>query len=86
MTRLTEDPRGCMIFGRAEALAFLEERDMASLKEKAERPWKEDYPVYLRVRNPIFIDGTMADCTSFYELIETFKYNSFPQTKLRFDQ
>ena len=85
LARMTENPNDYAIFGRAIALKFKDGRDLASKEELSERPWKEKWPVYLRVTNPIFIDGSMNDCVLLMNLISKFDYDSFPSTRRRFD-
>ncbi len=86
MARMTYNPRDYAIFGKAEAMKFVDSRDEATESEIQERPWKADWPIYLRITNPIFIDGTMADCVLLYDLIEALNYESFPSTKKRYDK
>lgn len=81
MARMTEDPRDLAIFGRAEAIRFDEKRDKATENEIKQRPWKKDYPIYLRVRNPVFIDGKFGDCVLLGDLINELDFESFPSTK-----
>ena len=58
------------IFGKAEAIKFVDGRDKATKGEIAQRPWKKDWPIYLRVTNPVFIDGAMGDCVLLDDLIK----------------
>ena len=85
MARMTENPRDYAIFGKAEAIRFVDGRDQASQLEIEQRPWKSQWPIYLRVTNPTFIDGTMADCVLLYDLIKALDYESFPSTKRRYE-
>ncbi len=85
MARMTENPNDYAIFGKAIALKYVEGRDKASKQEIAERPWKEQWPIYLRVKNPIFINGTMADGILLSDLLSKFDYDSFPSTRKRYD-
>jgi hypothetical protein len=82
---MTENPYDYAIFGKAEAIKFVDGRDKASKKEIEDRDWKKDWPVYLRLSNPIFIDGVMGDCVLLYDLIKSLDYESFPSTKKRYD-
>jgi len=86
MARMTYNPWNYAIFGKAEAIKFVDGRDEATKSEIKERPWKADWPIYLRITNPIFIDGTMADCVLLYDLIKALDYESFPSTKWRYDK
>ena len=85
MARMTENPRDYAIFGKAEAIKFVDDRDRASKLEIQQRPWKAKWPIYLRLTNPTFIDGTMADCVLLYDLIRALNYESFPSTKRRYE-
>lgn len=85
MARMTANPDDYSIFGRAIAMKYIEERDIASKEEIEERDWKEHWPIYLRVKNPVFIDGKMEDGILLSDLLQKFDYNSFPSTKERFD-
>lgn len=85
MARMTYEPWDYAIFGKAVAIKFVDGRDEATKTEIQERPWKADWPIYLRVTNPVFIDGTMADCVLLYDLIKALDYESFPSTKSRYE-
>lgn len=78
-------PNDYSIFGKAEAIEFVESRDRASKEDKIERPFKNNYPIYLRIRNCTFIDATMGDCVLLYELINALGPQSFPTTKSAFE-
>jgi hypothetical protein len=85
MARMTHNPSDYAIFGKAVALKYVEGRDEATIAEKTERPWKKNWPIYLRLVNPVFIDGKMDDCVFLYDLIKKLDYESFPSTKLRYN-
>jgi hypothetical protein len=84
MARMTINPNDYAIFGKAEAIKFVDGRDEATPQEIQERPWKKDWPIYLRIKNPIFINGTLNDCVFLYDLIKQLDYESFPSTQLRY--
>jgi hypothetical protein len=84
MARMTKKPHNYAIFGRAEAIKFDEERDYATPNEKEQRKWKKEFPIYLRVKNPVFIDGKLGDCILLYDLIKALDYESFPTTRERY--
>jgi len=86
LARITKNPNDYAIFGKAEAIKFVEKRDTASPADIIERPYKEHYPYYLRVRNAEFIDAAMYDCVFLRDLIEALKYESFPTTKEKYEQ
>lgn len=85
MARMTTNPEDYSVFGRAIAMKYTEGRDVASKKEIEQREWKAQWPIYLRVKNPVFIDGVLEDGILLSDLLERFDYNSFPSTKKRFD-
>jgi len=85
MARMTKNPRDYAIFGKAEAIGFVDGRDGATDFEIEQRDWKSKWPIYLRVSNPTFIDGTMADCVLLYDLIKALDYESFSSTKKRYE-
>lgn len=85
MARMTYNPYDYAIFGKAEAIKFVDGRDRATEEEIAERPWKKDWLIYLRLENPVFIDGTMNDCVLLYDLIKALDYESFPSTQWRYE-
>lgn len=64
-------PNDYAIFGKAEAIKFVAKRDKASKADIAERPWKEEYTNYLRVRNCTFVDATLNDCDQSEKLTPT---------------
>jgi len=86
MARMTRDPIDYAIFGKAVAIKYLEGRDKASKIETKLLPWKKNWPIYLRVYDPVFIEGTMLNCVLLSDLIKTFDYNSFSSTKKRFNK
>jgi len=86
MARMTYAPHDYAIFGKAEAIEFIDGRDEATPGEIVERPWKEDWSIYLRVTNPIFIEGTMKDCVLLYDLIKALDYESFLSTQQRYEK
>jgi hypothetical protein len=85
MARMTENPNDYAIFGKAEAIEHVDGRDEATEAEIAERDWKAYWPVYLRMVNPLFIDGTLGDCVLLSDLMKALSYESFPSTKSRYE-
>jgi hypothetical protein len=51
MARMTYSPNDYAIFGKASAISYVPGRDKFTKKEMLERPWKKDWPIYLRVKN-----------------------------------
>jgi hypothetical protein len=70
MSRLVHSPNDTMIFGRAIGRRYEEGRDDASTSDLAKRPWKKDWPHYIRVHDGEFLDGTMENGVSLAELMD----------------
>jgi HKD family nuclease len=71
------------IFGKAIAIKHIPDRDEASNLDIEHCPWKEEWPLYVRVKDPIFIDSTMQECPKMSTLIDTFDTSSFASTERR---
>jgi hypothetical protein len=84
MSRMTERPNNYAIFGKAEAIKFVDGRDEATENEKNERRWKRGWSLYLRVKNPVFIKGVLGDCVLLYDLIKALDYEGFNSTSARY--
>ena len=56
-------------------------RDDASAEDIARRPWKREYPRYIRVHRAAFVAGTMANGVSLNELMDTLGSDSFASTQ-----
>lgn len=74
------------IFGRAIAISHNRKRDVASLKDIKNIPWLADWPILIRVKNPIYINTTLAECPKLIDLTNNLDYDSFASTKRRFDE
>lgn len=70
MSRLVHSPNDTMIFGRAIGRRYEEGRDDASASDLAKRPWKKDWPHYIRVHDGEFLAGTMENGVSLAELMD----------------
>ncbi len=70
MSRLVHSPNDTMIFGRAIGRRYEEGRDDASPSDFAKRPWKKDWPHYIRVHDSEFLAGTMENGVSLAELMD----------------
>lgn len=82
--RLTHDPvqgNDIRIFGRAIGLRHVPGRDDASPDEIAKRPWKADWPRYVRVHHAQFVAGIMANGVSMNELMDVLMAQSFAPTQ-----
>ena len=58
------------VFGRGIVDAYRQGRDYASDGDIALRPWKKDWPFYVRVNASQFLDGRLGDGVSIYELMD----------------
>jgi hypothetical protein len=81
MGRLVQNPNDTMIFGRAIGMRYQDGRDDASPSQIKRRPWKSDWPHYIRIHHPEFVAGTLANGISLSELIDRFGSNAFASTK-----
>lgn len=75
----------CAIFGKATALKHIDKRDEASAEDIAAISWKKEWPVYIRVKDPEFINGKMSDCPKLKDLINNLSFDSFSNTQKRFN-
>lgn len=80
ISRLVDKPNDILIYGRAIGKEHNEETDDASNSEFASRPWKKDWPHYIRIKNPEFIDGILSDGISLNHLMNKFEAESFLTT------
>ena len=80
MARFT-DERDIRIFGRAIGIKYHPGRDDATAEDIERRPWKREYPRYIRVHHAEFVAGTMANGISLSELMDTLGSDSFAPTQ-----
>lgn len=81
MGRLVVDPKDILIFGRALATRHVEDRDDASDADIERRPWKRNWPHYVRVHHPRFVAGSLGNGVSLNELIDDLGPNAFRSTQ-----
>jgi hypothetical protein len=67
MARMVADDM--LIFGKAIGRRHRDDEDMASKAEIKARPWKADWPRYVRVHDGRFIDATLGCGISFQEMM-----------------
>lgn len=72
------------IFGKAIAIKHDDLRDVASKEDINQVEWKKHYGIYIRIKDPIFIDATMGDCPMMSTLINELKYEAFFRTNMRY--
>ena len=80
IARLTDEP-DIRIFGRAIGMKHHPVRDDASPEDITLRPWKEQWPRYIRVHHAEFVAGTMANGISLNELMDALGSDSFAPTQ-----
>ena len=80
ISRLT-DEHDIRIFGRAVGMKYHPGRDDASPEDIKRRRWRKKYSRYIRVYNAEFVDGTIANGISLYELMDALGSDSFASTQ-----
>lgn len=81
MARLVRGPNDIMIFGRGVGMEHEPDRDDASAEEIARRPWKAQWPHYVRVHHTEFVAGSLDNGVSLYELMDELGANAFATTQ-----
>ena len=80
MARLVENPNDIIIFGRAAAMKHKQVRDEATPAEIQLRPFKSQWPNYIRVHHAQFVAGTMLNGISLNKMMNDLKASSFAST------
>ena len=81
ISRLVKEPDDIMVFGRAIAMRHQPGRDDATLAEQRQRPFKAQWPHYVRVHHGEFLAGNLGHGVSLNELMAGLRANSFATTK-----
>lgn len=81
MGRVVQEPNDILIYGRSIAMAHMPWRDDATPADIAKRPWKKDWPHYVRVHHAEFVDGTLANGVSLNALMEALDSDAFRVTQ-----
>ncbi len=71
------------IFGKAIARKHDRIRDVASMEDKKEVDWKEEFPIYIRVHSGEFLNTSFKNCPKMGVLINELGYECFKKTKKR---
>jgi hypothetical protein len=79
--RLVKDPNDTLIFGRAIGMAHVEGRDDATTAEIDARPWKAQWPHYIRVHHGEFVAGPLAHGVRLSELMDALGADAFASTQ-----
>lgn len=82
MGRFTKDPNDIRVFGRATGMKHKPGRDDATAADIEKRPWKKDYPRYVRVYHAEFVAGRMRNGVSLNELMDALGPDSFASTQI----
>ena len=69
ISRLTSDPNDIRVSGRAIGLRHVPGRDDATPEDIELRPFKKDWPRYIRVSGAEFVAGTMSNGVSLNDLM-----------------
>lgn len=80
LSRLVDDPKDHMIYGRAIAKHHVEGLDDATEKDFSIREWRRGFPHYIRVHSAEFMGGTLAMGVSLNELMDTLSVEAFDAT------
>lgn len=81
MGRLVHSPDDTLIYGRAIAVHHEPCRDDVSTADLKLRPWKKDWPHYIRVHQAKFIAGTLKNGVSLNQLMDDLGSNTFASTQ-----
>jgi hypothetical protein len=81
VSRLVRNPDDILVYGRVVGMQYHSGRDDATPAEIQSRPWKENWPYYIRVHHAEFIDGTLANGISLYQMMDHLKSNSYASTQ-----
>jgi hypothetical protein len=69
LAAIVSDPNDIIIVGQAIAETHNDAKDVASRKEIDRRPWKKNWPFYIRVHDAKYIDGIIDNGVSLYKMI-----------------
>lgn len=65
---------------------MIKNRDIASKEDIKHIPWLKEWPILVRVKNPVFIDSIYGNCPKLFNLIEELDYDSFASTRIKYDK
>ena len=77
MARMVRSPDDYMIYGEAVGRRHVDDEDTASPADLALRGWKKDWPYYIRVHRPRFMNGTLANGVSMNRLMDELGSDAF---------
>src|ERR1035441_624166 len=79
--RMVADPNDIRVFGRALGLRYKDGRDDATAHDMRARPFKEEWPHYIRVHHAEFVAGDLSNGISLNELMDCLGSEAFASTK-----
>ncbi len=79
--RFTSRPNDIRVFGKATGMKYVPGRDDATVADIKMRWWKSKYPRYIRVHQADFVDGSLSNGVSLYELMDSLKHDAFASTQ-----
>ena len=77
---MVQNPNDGIIYGRAIGFAYAIDRDDATPADIALRNWKKKWPHNIRVREPEFVNGTLANGVSLNDLMRELYWLAFAST------
>lgn len=81
MAKMVHSPDDYRIYGEAIGSKHVDERDKASEADLTSRPWKKDWPYYIRVHQPRFLNGDLANGISLNRLMDALGSDAFESTR-----
>lgn len=81
MGRMVKDPNDTLVFGRAVGMRYRPGRDDATSQDIDKRPWKAQWPRYVRVHHAEFVAGRLANGVSLGELMDALQSDAFASTQ-----
>lgn len=83
VARLVRDPDDILVYGRGIAMEHVDDRDVASDADLQLRPWKRDWPYYIRVHSVGFVAGRLSNGVSLNALMDQLGPRLFASTERR---
>jgi hypothetical protein len=81
LAAMVEHPDDYLIYGRALGMQYVDGRDDASPEDLAVRPWKADYPHYIRIHGAEFVAGQISNGVKLSSLMDALGANAFVSTR-----
>lgn len=81
MARMVKSPDDYIIYGQAIGRKHVDSTDVASDLEIERRPWKVNWPYYVRVHHPRFVNGDLHNGVSMNRLMAELGSQAFVSTQ-----